>query len=358
MFGMGYQGAGVGGTGHQGMGDQGAGDQGTGNHGVERPEPIYRAMAIAEGIDDYRLRRMCVNDQLSRVRPGAFIEPTALEGLFPEDRHRIELVATARALRRPAVISHASAAVMHGLPIWNMDLRLAHFTRAGAAGGYATTRTRMHMAPLSEDEIVEVDGHAVTSVARTVVDLARSEPFEQAVVGGDGALNLGLVTAEELDEARLKLRHHHGFRAAGKAIAFMDHRSESVGESRSRVIMHRLGLPKPDLQRVIRRGYVKLARVDFHLPEQGVVGEFDGRGKYERGRRAGESQGNVVAREKQRENAIRGTGAEVVRWEWRDLGQPWLIRHKFEEAFALARQRPPPDWDEPWPEDSYAVRRR
>ena len=321
-------------------------------------EPIYRADAIMEGVDDYRLRRMCGEGALRRLRPGAYVEPAELEGLFPENRHRLEIMATARALRRPAVISHASAAVMHELPMWNVDLRRAHFTRAGTEGGFSTTRTLMHVAPLADDEIVRINGLAVTSAARTVADLSRSVPFEQAVVGGDGALNMGLVTGPELDETIEAFRRRHGFKAAAKAIAFMDHRSESAGESRSRVAMHRIGLPKPELQRVVRQGYATLGRVDFYMEDHGVVGEFDGRGKYERGRRPGESVGDVVDREKQRENALRESGAEVVRWTWRDLERPWVIRQRFEDAFARARTRPPPSWDPPWPNDAYSVRPR
>lgn len=112
----------------------------------------------------------------------------------------------------------------------------------------------------------------MTSAARTVADLALSVPFEQAVVGGDGALNMGLVTGPELDKTINAFRRRHGFKAAARVIAFMDHRSETAGESRSRVAIHRLGLPKPELQRVVRRGHVRLGRVDFWIEDHCVVG--------------------------------------------------------------------------------------
>lgn len=126
--------------------------------GMGEIEPIYRADAITEGVDDYRLRRMCGTGEVQRLRPVAYAEPAELEGLFPEERHSIEIMATARALRRPAVVSHASAAVMHGLPMWNVDPRRAHFTRVGTEGGFSTTRSLMHIARLVDDEIVRIDG--------------------------------------------------------------------------------------------------------------------------------------------------------------------------------------------------------
>lgn len=325
---------------------------------MENFDPLYRAVANEQGIDDHQLSRMCGARQLQRLRQGAYIDPADLAGLYPEDRHRLHIVATARAMRSPAVISHVSAAVMHGLPVWNMDLTRAHFTRDRRSGGFTTRWLRVHAAPLEDRDIEIVDGLAVTSVARTVLDLARSQPFEQAVVSGDGALNRARVSPAELAAAVVEFRGRRGIPAAAKAIAFMDAASESAGESRSRVIMQRLELPAPQLQRVIRRRGRHLGRVDFCLAEHGVVGEFDGLAKYERGRRGEESSGEVVAREKLREDAIRQTGAVVVRWVWRELDTPWVIRARFRDAFAIARKLPSPDWDVPRGDDGYVPRPR
>lgn len=320
---------------------------------MDEIEPLYRAVANAQGMDDHQLHRMVVARQLQRLRHGAYVDPTDVADMFPAEKHRLRIEATARALRRPAVVSHVSAAILHGLPVWAMDLGRAHFTRNQTAGGFTTRWLRMHAAALSEREIDVVSGLAVTSVVRTVADLARSEPFEQAVVSGDGALNQARATPSELVEAVAEFRGRRGFPAATRAITFMDERSESAGESRSRVIMQRLGLPVPQLQRVVRHRRRHLGRVDFCMDQHGVVGEFDGLGKYQRGRRPGESAGDVVVREKQREDAIRQTGAVVVRWVWHELDTPWVIRARFDEAFALARRLPDPDWDRPTDDDAY-----
>ncbi len=68
----------------------------------------------------------------------------------------------------------------------------------------------------------------------------------------------------------------------------------------------------------------------------GVVGEFDGMGKY----RFGSGQaGDIVAREKLREDAIRDTGLEVIRWVWADLGRFDAVKARFERACARSRRR-------------------
>ena len=46
-----------------------------------------------------------------------------------------------------------------------------------------------------------MDGLAVTSIPRTLVDLARTLPFERGLVPADAALHTHLVTRASLDEA-------------------------------------------------------------------------------------------------------------------------------------------------------------
>ena len=94
----------------------------------------------------------------------------------------------------------------------------------------------------------------------------------------------------------------------------------SVGESRSRVAMARLGVAAPVLQwAVIGPGGVVLGRADFGWPEHGVAGEFDGFVKYGRLLRPGEVPADVVFAEKRREDAMRAVLRGVVRWTWDEL---------------------------------------
>ncbi|MFF3228402.1 hypothetical protein ACFYV7_36795 [Nocardia suismassiliense] len=165
-----------------------------------------------------------------------------------------------------------------------------------------------------------VDGMRVLSAARTVVDLARTVPFEEAVVIGDAAMHSYRLTTEDLLEALDRWPRRPGAAKARRAIAFMDARSESPGESRSRVRMHLVGLPEPELQHVIADAQGNfIARVDFALPEFGIVGEFDGRAKYTRLLRPHTTPARAVYEEKLREDALRARTLQVLRWTWPDL---------------------------------------
>ena len=189
--------------------------------------------------------------------------------------------------RRPAVRRGAQPRVSR-LPARDRPLGSGPANRAGrppgAGGGHRRTSLHTRFARLGDDEVVDVGGIRVTSVARTLVDLGRWLPFESAVVSTDDALHRGLVTVEELAQTLARGARAPRAGRARQAIAFADARTESVGESRSRVAMHEAGLPAPDVQIEVRSGVTgaQVARSDFGWHERRTVGEFDGFVKYGR----------------------------------------------------------------------------
>ncbi|RZT88273.1 hypothetical protein EV383_5212 [Pseudonocardia sediminis] len=224
-----------------------------------------------------------------------------------------------------AVVSHQSAAALHGLWLWNVSFAQVHVTRTRRHGGRRTPSLHVHAAPADSDDVVPVDGLAVTSVARTVADLARTVPFEQAVVVADSALRPGgerlAVTVPDLLAAVRDGRGRTGNAAAERVARFADGVATGVPESRSRVAIHRAGLPLPVQQQHVYDSFGGwLATVDFWWDgAPAVVGEFDGRIKYGRSLRPGQREGDAVFEEKIREDLIRAEGHAVVRWTWRDL---------------------------------------
>lgn len=291
---------------------------------------LSRAAALAAGFDDRDLARAVRRGELTRVRRGAYVDPAT-----GPPRHRALVLATVPALQDGSAASHASAAVLHGLPLWRVDPDRVHVTRRPPAAGSGSARVHLHVARLPDDEVALIDGIVVTNMARTVVDLARSLPLESAVVTADAALASGAVSREDLIACLGRMGPVPGSRRASRVIAFADGRSESVGESRSRVLIARLGLPVPDLQVRLRRpGGPVIARCDFGWREYGTVGEFDGRVKY----RAGEGQdpAGTVFREKRREDEIRDSGWEMARWTWADLDAPSVVDRRVRRAFARA----------------------
>lgn len=273
---------------------------------------------LAAGYCDDDLRRMQRRGEIARVRRGAYVAGSDERLRQRETRHALAAQAAAAQLPRGAVLSHASAAVLHGLPVWGVALDRVHATRNRSSGGHLGRTLHLHTAPVAPDEVAEVDGVPVTTCARTLADLGRTLRFDRAVAVSDAALFRGVVDRPELEQAVERAARRPGNRDARRVLAFADAGGESVGESRSRVLLDRYRLPKPVLQWEVpaRR---RVGRADFAWPELRVVGEFDGRVKYGRLLRPGQSPGDVVFAEKRREDAIRDAGFRVVRWIWDDL---------------------------------------
>jgi hypothetical protein len=281
------------------------------------------------------LRRLQREGELIRLRRGAYARKDTLDQLV-EERHRRLILATAPQLKDGAILSHGSAAVLHGLPIWPESVARVHVTRSRSGNGIKRSVVHVHGAPLRPAEIILINNTPATSMARTVLDLARTVPMTQAVAAGDRALALGL-TRQELQLGLLLMERWPGVRAARRVVQFLDPRSDSPGESISRVRLLEEGLPRPELQHEIFGPDSRLvARVDFYWEEHKTVGEFDGKIKYGRLLKPGQRMEDVIFEEKVREDAVRDLGLQVVRWISRDLYRAGVLRERVLRAFARA----------------------
>jgi hypothetical protein len=301
-------------------------------------ELVLRREAVRTGWSDEELARFARSGQWSRVRRGAYVD-----GQLPTDavaQHTLLIAATLGSLRRPAVISHQSAAVLLGLPVWGAPLDRVHITRRPPASSQAGGPLRCHVARLRDDEVTSVSGFRVTDVARTTLDLARSLPFDAAVVSVDAALHEGLLPRDLIEQRLFDIAGTRGSRHAARVVRFSDGRSGSVGESRSRVVLAGLGVAPTALQYEVTTSSGEfVARTDFAWEEERIVGEFDGRIKYGRLLRPGQDPGDAVFEEKRREDAIRDTGWEVVRWTWGDLSVPAVLTERLDRARTRATRR-------------------
>lgn len=272
------------------------------------------------GIDDRLLRRAAEQGVLTRIRRGVFVPTEVWQALSPDERRRL-FMASALEMNPGLVASHRSAAALWGIPLLQhppvVDILVPLTQGSRSAHGFSR-----HGTPRPEAYVVEDDGLRLTSPERTVVDLALTVPFPEAVVAADWLLAQGsrpatlFAVLDELAPRQNRLR-------AERVVTFADARSGSVGESRSRAIIEELGFSRPEIQVPFsdRRGLIGL--VDFFWSDAALIGEFDGRVKYERpDMLSGRSPSDVVVEEKLREDRLRATGPRVVRWVWSDLQRP------------------------------------
>lgn len=295
---------------------------------------FFRADALAHGYTDGMLRRGRLSGELIAVRPGAYVSAEYYRTLDSEEQHLL----LARAMGDDLVLSHVTAAIAWGLDVWGLPLARVHTTNGRPITAKRLRRRTMHGTSLRPDESTTHNGLTLTTPARTVIDIARTWGYVPAVCVGDSALRRRLVTAKSLVDALSTAKFRSGVPDATRAVEAMSDRSESVGESRSRLLLTEF----PGVlvnQSVYDEQGAFLGRVDFLFPDCGVVGEFDGAAKY------GESPADVRARllaEKYREDRLRDAGWVVVRWGWADLADPDALLLRIRRALRRGAQLPVP----------------
>lgn len=293
------------------------------------------------GYEKNDIARLTRDGALRHLRRGAYgyAVSAASDGEPPAVvRHRELIRATVPQLDDRVYVSHQSAAVLHGLPIPLREPDRVTVTRSRRHSGRIGRHVHLRVAPVTEYEATERDSFAVTSLARTVIDIARAQSFDDGVVVADAALALGM-TPPELLEASESARHRPGGRRAHHVANFADGRSENPGESRSRAVLRLIGIPTPDIQvDILDRDGTFVARPDFIWTQFRTLGEFDGRIKYGRALAAGQDVEEVLFDEKRREDHLRDLGWQVVRWIWDDLGHPERIVQRLQRAFARGRE--------------------
>ncbi len=296
-------------------------------------------LVVSERLLDSSIQRALSRDvqrgRRMRIRRGVYIEPSTWELLEPIERHLVAMRAFDAVAERRPVFSHWSAAVLLGLPtLARHDPARPHVIVDGV-GGRGATGVYAHVLPLEGDEVTEHRGLLCTDPVRTVVDVAASALFEYGVAVADAVLHEDPALAPALLAAAEAARSRRGSARVAGVVAFADPASESPGESISRVTMARLGVPKPVLQQVFtdRSGFI--ARTDFWFPKERTAGEMDGKGKYVDPAMNGGDPGNVVYREKVREDRVRALDVRFARWGWVEARSTLLLGRKLAAAGVL-----------------------
>lgn len=309
------------------------------------PPPFTRNEALAAGWTGRRLDAALRSCALTRVFAGLYAPAAAWEELRPWERH-LALARTASRVTPDAIVSHASAAALLGLPMpptppQRATMTLLDDTRTSSADSWR--QFHRGATPASHVWIQGRTPHLVP--ARTVIDCLRELPPGDALAVVDGALRRGLVTVPALRRIREHERRWPGIAVADALLELADGRRENWLESFSAWAFHECGLPPGVPQVVVLDGAgCFVARTDVGWAEQGVVGEADGRGKY-LADAPPEDPADVVAARRVvaqgvRESRIRDLGLEVVRWDAVDAVSR---RDDLRTRWAAAVERARPD---------------
>jgi hypothetical protein len=150
-------------------------------------------------------------------------------------------------LTLPHVVSHDSAALLHGLPLIRPQDSAVHVARLHLRATVTRTGVRHHGARYSLDQVVVVDGIATLDLARTVVDIAREHGYREGLVAADGALQLG-VTRRDLQRAAAAMEGWPFSRTVRAVVADADPGAESAAESLARELLAECGFTDVETQ--------------------------------------------------------------------------------------------------------------
>lgn len=220
------------------------------------------------------------------------------------------LAAAAVGTQRPAraLASHGTAAAL-----WNLDGAAMpldsciHLTVPREATTRHRPGLRLHRALLDDADRAQVDGVAVTSAARTVVDLARTTSRWAAVLAADSAMRQRLCTPAELHRVVDRLAGMRGVVSARRVVEDSEPRSRSAGESRLRLTLVDGGLPRPHASHLLIDDFGEpLAEGDLVYDDLLVWLEYDGFAVH--------TQRAIFRADRGRERMLRARGWEVLRF--------------------------------------------
>ena len=302
-----------------------------------------RRQALAHGETDQSLQAAVRAGVLVRLRYGVYAPALGLDDLDERARHLLLARACVSQQRGRVALAGPTAALFRGFDVFGHDLRIVHLARLDEGAARRQSGIVHHRLGSETALGVELcDEVLVVSPQDAVWQTALLSGLEGGVVTADSALHQQPELVHALTRVVARSLTQPGSRTARLALRLARKESESPGESLARMACYRHGIPAPLLQHdVVDHQGRLVGRADFYWEDFRLLGEFDGRIKYGRLRRKGESAEDAVVREKQREDDMRATACGMARFVWSEV-QPGSsgrrlikLRHELEQSRRL-----------------------
>ena len=296
-----------------------------------------RKQLIADGYTDHGIAAALRDHALERPRRGSYVAGTVWAAADEGVRHAIIARAAYQQARTRAVLTHVSALPFLDATMWGLDLSEVHLTREDGKAGRREAGVRQHCAKFTDGDVVTTHGIRHSSASRACLEVITVATVEVALAVVDFFLHRGDTTVAQLKKRYAAgIEHWPNTLTAGLVLSLADPRIESVAEARTSYLLWKQRLPTPVPQHEVRdRDGRLVARLDFAWPELGVWLEFDGKEKYLKHLRPGETVTDAVLREKRRESDIaRLTGWRCLRITWQDLEHPERVAAMLRQLFA------------------------
>ncbi|MGW7407082.1 hypothetical protein ACWGI9_25755 [Streptomyces sp. NPDC054833] len=237
---------------------------------------LITARAVEAGWPRRSLTRALRGEGWTLLRLGAWVQPG-------RDLDLLTRLRATQLLEPRLVVSHRSAAALWRIETLTGGKRAPlEFIDPGLTLRRRDGGVRVHRTPLAETEVVERQGLRVTSPGRTLIDLLRDGPRDDAIVAVDSALahrTVGRVRRApfmRLDSIAAALEvPSRGTVRALKWLALCDPRAGSPAETIARLRMYDAGL-RPESQAELHTPDGRRCFVDFFFRAAGLAVEIEG----------------------------------------------------------------------------------
>lgn len=295
---------------------------------------VTAASLKARGKSPERIRTLVRRGALVRIGRGIYVYPATASAFSatPDGDHVLRAAAAVIQAGRGSVVSHRSAAVLHGIDLIGRPGAVT-ITARPAAGRKGTAGVHLYTTSLPATDVTRKLGMPVTTAARTVIDLARTLTFAEGVVAADSAIRRRLTSKSDLRAVLAACPGRRGVVQAARVVEFADGNAESALESIARVTFDDCRLPAPELQIWITgaTGEV-IGRVDFYWEKYKTIAEVDGALKY-----ADPARAKAQLR---RDKKLREAGYQVVHFDWHEITtSPEQVAASIRAAFAIGGRR-------------------
>ena len=289
--------------------------------------------AYACGYHRQSLSQLVRGGHVLRVGPSAYVDRNRYEAASPEQRHEMATRAVVRTFDGRVYASHYSALTLMSLPVFGAPLDQIHVARAVDSLSRRRPGLSIHTA-YGPGAGALIGRTPCVAPALAILGAAMTCGIETGVVAVDAALASDKTTMGDLRAWLDRLSRHRDVTQARQVVKLADARSESVGESRTRLLLNAIGFrPTPQVEIRDRQGRL-VGRVDFLLERERIIIEFDGLMKY-----ADAGGRDALAAEKSREDRLRALGYEFVRLTWADLSRPATVERLLGLAVSRASAR-------------------
>lgn len=296
---------------------------------------VSMAQLRARNWSPQRIETLVRRGTLVRAGHGMYVRAAIASVLAakPEGAHVLRAAAAVARMSHGAVLSHRSAAVLHGIDLIG-NVGDVTITCRAATGRKGRDGVHLYTTPLPPEHVTTKFGVPVTTAARTVIDLARTSTFADGVVAADSAIRKRLTSKSQLRAVLATSPRRPGAARAARVVDFATGKSESALESIARVAFDHEGLPTPELQISIPAPTGEfIGRVDFCWERYKTIAEVDGALKYDEDPSRARAQ-------LRRDKRLREAGYEVVHFTWHEITtRPAEAAESIRAAFRAAAQK-------------------